>query len=324
MLKKIVALTVAVTLLGTMSPIGFAESKRTKLEAELKTKQAKLKETKGQISKLESKISSFDDNIAKHSSQLKEEQKLLDSQKDYFKRLMVRIYSNYDNDLLAKLFSAQSFSQFLSRLQIVGIILKEERGALTKYIEAKNAVEKRIQEIKKEREHQKPLLDKANQEIKTIQKELTGLLSQLEKLNVEDGVYKYYDGDFGTGQFCNPCPGGKLKNNFMEWRGGYHHKGIDICRPIGSPILAADSGVVTKMKSNPGGYGYYIVISHGKGISTLYGHMWRSTVTVSLGQHVSKGQMIARVGMNGDTSGPHLHFEVLQNGSHVNPMKYLV
>lgn len=324
LLKKIVVLGVCCALLGTMNPVGFAESKRSKLESILKEKQTKLKETKSQISKLEEEIARLDENISKHSVELAVEQKRLAAQKSVFKRLMVRIYSKYDVDLLAQILTAGSFSQFLSRLQIVGLILKEERGALTSYTEAKNAVERRIDAIQKEKNHQKPLLEKTSKQVATIQKELDGLLGQLEKLNEAEGVLSYYDGNYGTGRFCNPCPGGKLVNNFWERRGGYYHKGIDIRRPIGCPILAADAGVVTKMKSNPGGYGYYIVISHGGGTSTLYAHMWRTTVTVSLGQRVSKGQLIARVGMNGDTSGPHLHFEVHQNGSPVSPMKYLV
>ena len=89
---------------------------------------------------------------------------------------------------------------------------------------------------------------------------------------------------------------------------------------MGTSIFAAAGGTVIVSGWNSGGYGNYVVIDHGGGITTLYAHC--SSLNVSKGQTVSKGQVIARVGSTGISTGPHLHFEVLKNGGHTNPMSY--
>ena len=99
-----------------------------------------------------------------------------------------------------------------------------------------------------------------------------------------------------------------------------NHKGIDISVSYGTPIYAADGGTVT-YSGWMGGYGYLVEINHGNGYVTRYGH--NSSLTVSVGQHVYKGQQIARVGSTGNSTGNHCHFEVRYNGVARNPLNYL-
>ena len=99
------------------------------------------------------------------------------------------------------------------------------------------------------------------------------------------------------------------------------HAGLDIDAAHGTNVYAAQSGTVIVAGWNSGGYGNYVVIDHGGGLSTLYAHC--SSLTVSTGQSVSKGQVIAKCGSTGLSTGPHVHFEVLRNGSHTDPMAYL-
>lgn len=101
---------------------------------------------------------------------------------------------------------------------------------------------------------------------------------------------------------------------------GGKHTGIDIAGPSGTTISAADGGVVT-FAGWQGGYGYFVIINHGNGLVTRYAHC--SKLLVSAGQRVSQGQAIAKRGSTGHSTGPHLHFEVMQNGSFRNPMNYL-
>lgn len=99
------------------------------------------------------------------------------------------------------------------------------------------------------------------------------------------------------------------------------HNGIDIGASYGTDILASGDGVVTSVTYNEGGYGLYIVIYHGDGISTLYAHC--SSTIATVGETVKQGQVIGLVGMTGAATGPHIHFEVRENGSPVDPLGYV-
>ncbi len=133
------------------------------------------------------------------------------------------------------------------------------------------------------------------------------------------------------GQFQWPLPGyTDLYSTFNESRsyyagGRWHndvHTGIDISGSsvYGKPIIAANTGTVYAATWSNVGYGNYVIIDHGGGVSTLYGHC--SSLAVSKGQTVTKGSVIAYVGATGNVTGPHLHFEVRVNGNPVDPMQY--
>ncbi|MHB8126200.1 MAG: peptidoglycan DD-metalloendopeptidase family protein [Desulfitobacteriaceae bacterium] len=109
-------------------------------------------------------------------------------------------------------------------------------------------------------------------------------------------------------------------NSPYGYRSRGFHSGIDIAGSVGDPFTASASGTVVEAGWS-GAYGKMILINHGNGIMTRYGHA--SKILVSAGQHVSQGQTIALVGATGDATGPHLHFEVIINGNTVNPLNYL-
>jgi murein DD-endopeptidase MepM/ murein hydrolase activator NlpD len=116
-----------------------------------------------------------------------------------------------------------------------------------------------------------------------------------------------------------PIPSGGY---FGADRGDHIHAGVDFSMTMGTPIKAADGGTVEFAgRTDPDGFGTLIVIDHGNGIKTYYGHP--SHINVKTGQKVSQGQIIGGVGQEGDSTGPHLHFEVRRNGTPVDPMPYL-
>lgn len=126
-----------------------------------------------------------------------------------------------------------------------------------------------------------------------------------------------------TGRFIRPV-NGRLTSGFGMrvhpiFRVRKMHTGIDISAPAGTPIVAADSGVVVEA-GYIRGYGYTVIIDHGGGMATLYAHC--SALLVRAGQQVERGQTIARVGSTGYSTGPHLHFEIRVNGEPVNPAHY--
>jgi murein DD-endopeptidase MepM/ murein hydrolase activator NlpD len=112
---------------------------------------------------------------------------------------------------------------------------------------------------------------------------------------------------------------GKITSTFgMRW--GRMHTGIDIAAPTGTPIYASAGGQVTFSGWN-GGYGNLVIIDHGNGMQTYYAH--NSKNLVKQGQSVSKGAHIANMGNTGNSTGPHLHFEIRRNGTPLNPLNFL-
>jgi murein DD-endopeptidase MepM/ murein hydrolase activator NlpD len=118
--------------------------------------------------------------------------------------------------------------------------------------------------------------------------------------------------------FIWPVNGPVVSGFGMRW--GRMHEGIDIAAGIGTPIWAAAAGTVIHA-GWLGGYGNLVVLDHGNGLATAYAHA--STILVAVGQQVSQGETISLVGSTGNSSGPHLHFEVRVNGSAVDPLLYL-
>ena len=133
----------------------------------------------------------------------------------------------------------------------------------------------------------------------------------------------------GADGFCSPIGEnwrnvvtsefGNRRDPFTGERRG--HSGMDLAVPTGTSVRAALPGTVTVSTYNRGGYGYYVMIDHGNGLSTLYGH--NSQLLARVGQTVEAGDVIALSGSTGRSTGPHLHFEVRINGERTNPRSYL-
>ena len=140
---------------------------------------------------------------------------------------------------------------------------------------------------------------------------LSNMLEQLEQKSVTPNYWPTDSGEISSRYGYRYDPFGY---------GSDFHPGIDIAGNYGDPVYASAAGDVEEAGWN-GGYGRYIKISHGNGYETAYGHM--SSIAVSSGDSVKKGDVIGYVGSSGYSTGPHLHFEVLLNGQTVNPLKIL-
>ncbi|HET8969084.1 MAG TPA: peptidoglycan DD-metalloendopeptidase family protein [Gaiellaceae bacterium] len=153
-------------------------------------------------------------------------------------------------------------------------------------------------------------------EVEALAAESASLAAQIR--DAQDGA-----GSTGTGQasaagFIWPCDGVVVSGFGMRW--GRMHEGIDVGCAYGTPNRAAASGTVI-YAGWLGGYGNLVVVDHGNGLSTAYAHA--SSLLVGVGQSVSQGETVSLVGSTGNSSGPHLHFEVRVNGEAVDPLLYL-
>ena len=124
----------------------------------------------------------------------------------------------------------------------------------------------------------------------------------------------------GTGSFVRPVSGYTFTSAF-KWRWGRLHSGVDLAVPEGTPVRASDNGKVILAENSGDGYGNYIILDHGNGFKTLYGH--NSALCVSVGDIVSQGDLIAYSGSTGNSTGPHLHFEIHLDDEKIDPERFL-
>ncbi|MDO5724899.1 MAG: peptidoglycan DD-metalloendopeptidase family protein [Tissierellia bacterium] len=177
--------------------------------------------------------------------------------------------------------------------------------------------------------------DKFVEQTKSINAQITKLEAELEakrkaeeerRKRAQEAKNQQYQGKLGNGELLWPLPGYNRITSYYGLRNHpifkvpKFHSGIDIGAPSGTPIVAAEEGIVISA-SRKGGYGYCIMVSHGDGVVTLYAHC--SGFNASVGQYVNRGQTIAYVGNSGYSTGPHLHFEVRINGNTTDPLGWL-
>ena len=181
--------------------------------------------------------------------------------------------------------------------------LEARRDEYARARDRKNAV---LASVRHEREHLEGDLRELQEEQARIQARLAGVPGTIGPPRV------------GSGGLVWPVNGPVSSGFGMRW--GRLHAGIDIPVPSGTPVRAAASGSV-RIAGWMGGYGNYICIQHAGALSTCYGH--NTSLSVSVGQSVSQGSVIASSGNTGNSTGPHVHFETRINGSPVDPMAYL-
>lgn len=143
-----------------------------------------------------------------------------------------------------------------------------------------------------------------------------GLWTQMERHDIGIFAMPSY-----SGEFMWPVPATKRISSRYGMRHGKHHDGIDIPAPRGTHIVSTADGAVIYAGQRISGYGKMVIIKHTDELYSVYAHA--STILVKKGERVRRGQVIAKVGNTGRSSGPHLHFEIRRNDVPINPMKFL-
>ena len=162
--------------------------------------------------------------------------------------------------------------------------------------------------------------DKAHalEHMRSLQQQSATLAARIRSAQSSSVVVPGPTGQASAAGFIWPVHG--VLTSGYGWRWGRMHEGIDLAVGVGTPVVAAAAGTVI-VAGWLGGYGNLVVVDHGNGVSTAYGH--NTSVTVGVGQSVAQGQLIAYSGNTGHSTGPHLHFEVRINGAPVDPLGYL-
>ena len=251
---------------------------------------------------------------------------------------------NMDNNLLEEIKNIQeqldkdkiSLKEQIDKLDEDKEGLKVKQSELIEvqkgFIEEKNAVEAQMNELKALENEKQRVANSLSQKEKEVQKKIGDLNSynetlqkQMEQMFNDINNGSNVDSGASSGEvFLWPASGpisspyGKRVHPISGANG--FHTGIDIAAGKGAPIVASKSGTVA-FSGVQSGYGNVVIVDHGGGVQTLYAHA--DTLLVSKGQKVSRGQKIATVGSTGNSTGPHLHFEVRINGKHTDPMGYL-
>jgi len=279
-------------------------------------------------------------------AEVDQKQQELDHRQEALRKRVKAVYEDGQVDYLEVLFQSTDISDFLSRLEYLGYLVENDQNILADIRVQKAELDQKEIELVAKMEEAAKLkkeaeLAKANLEAAKSQKEIAllenkkdqeALLIQIEKLEkdskeLEAKIRELQKKNSGINGSVSvwPTPGYQYITSPFGYR--THpitkqkglHSGVDIGAPHGAKIISAGAGIVI-YSGWYGAYGNAVIIDHGNGISTLYGHM--SSRAVSTNAAVVPGQVIGNVGSTGWSTGPHLHFEVRQDGVPVDPMTY--
>lgn len=324
-----------------------AKSELENLTIQVMDAENELDSLKAELSELESSIETKESEITEKQAEIKRKEKLLQER-------IVALYEAGDSTYLDVLLGSDSLLDFLSKYEIVQQIVDADTALITDLDNDKKSLENekaeletskaKVKELKDQQEiksnelkilkkNKQSEVDKLSDEEKSKQSEIDKYNTAMEEVNRQlseigkDAQERLdRDGVKFDGSFIWPC-NNKYVTSRMKWRWGRWHKGIDIGARYEN-VYASASGYAYNA-TNPGGYGTYIMIFHGDGYATLYGHL--NSSHIRNGQYVSQGQVIATSGNSGGSTGAHLHFEIRHSTSisnffgnnWLNPLDYL-
>jgi murein DD-endopeptidase MepM/ murein hydrolase activator NlpD len=330
----------------TQQQLAAGKKKATELNNQIKALDSKIQTQQKEIAELQQDMNTTSKRINAAQKTLDETKAAMQEQNANLDKRLRAMYKNGDVGLVEILLGSQNIADFMTNMDMVQKIFDNDIELL-KYIEAqyakidaqKKALDKLQNQLtaeKKNEADQQKALEGNRGEVSTLKAEVAkdnkALEQQIDELNKQadeliakiralQGNDAYYGGEFAW-----PSPGYTRITSAYGYR--VHpilkvkkmHTGIDIGVPSKSKVVAANAGTVI-MADWYGGYGNVVMIDHGGDIVSLYAH--NSSFAVKNGDVVKKGQTICYSGSTGNSTGPHLHFEVRINGKYEDPMKWL-
>lgn len=320
------------------------------VEATRAALQSEIDLTKEEIATVEAYIERLQQQIDVKTTELEAAEEALEQKEEEFALTVRTTYEQGDSSYLQVLLNSTSFSDLLSRMEIITAIMEDNKKTVAEYTAAKEDIEQKKEELQATQDSQKEYQENLSYKVDELaaseaeqaalaesieaykaesEAEYDRISSEMQEVSSQIAVLSAQAAAAGgvpySGTFVWPTPSCTTTSSAYGYR--VHpiygtvkfHAGEDIPASYGAEILAAASGTVTTA-GWVSGYGNYTVIDHGGGTMTAYGH--QSSIIVSVGQYVEQGQVIGYVGSTGNSTGPHLHFEVYQNGSTVDPKSF--
>ena len=314
---------------------------------QLRELSADVKEAEADYNAIASALEATEMRIEENQELLEETELELSDKLAQLRGRIRNVYMHGQVSYIDVLLGAKDFSDFLTRMDLFKRVIASDYKLVQTVLESKRVVEETRAALERQRAEEERLAREAEEKhmellIKKHDKdkllemmeydrevsqraydELIAASAEVERL-IQASRYRYQFPGGGSGAMIWPLVG-EITSEY-GWRthpiygDSRYHSGMDIGGDYGDPIIAAAAGIVT-YSGWISGYGYAVIIDHGGGISTLYGH--NEALAVAEGQTVSQGQVIAYCGSTGNSTGPHCHFEVREGGEPVDPMGYL-
>jgi len=330
----------------SQSQLNAGRQKVKELNSQIKNLESQINATEKEISNLENDIIATEKKIEAEKEKLAQKERELAAQNEGLSKRLRAMYKNGDIGMLQVLLGSESITDFMTNMDMVQRIFDYDVEVLKKLEEQHRLIEEKKKELERlqaQLKTQKQKKEDKQSDLQASRGKVADLKSQVEKdnkaleemidsLNAEadrlveeirklQGDQAYIGGEFAW-------PSASSRRVTSEFGNRIHpilkvkklHTGIDIGAPAGTEVLAANHGTVIKADWN-NSYGNVVMIDHGGGIVTLYAH--NSKLLVKTGDYVKKGQTIALVGSTGNSTGPHIHFEVRVNGQYQDPRKWL-
>ncbi len=326
----------------------LTKEEKEKVKQEIQSLDEKIVMIENKILEVENQLTRKEEDINQTEVELEKAIQDKEHQFDEAKDRLVQMYKNKRTGYMKLLFSCDKFWQIINRAEYVKRIANKDDSILVEYERQVVSIDNKKEQLEqqkadiellfKEQVSIKSTLNSAMQRKNEAFAELAGEEEQLQaQIKEMEQISKDLEAEirkltqkstivYAGGPFLWPVPGNYRISSEYNPRsnpisGKYEfHSGIDIPAPYGTEVLAAADGVVIT-SGWVNGYGNTVMINHGSGLVTLYGH--NSSLVIANGQTVKKGDVIARVGSTGYSTGNHSHFEVRVNGSHVSPWNYI-
>ncbi len=338
----------------TQNLLEQTKSQKESVFSEIEKLNSTLDQVQDELDKINAQLEDTTKLLGDTQNQLKKAQDEGDHQWQTLKKRLRFMYENGRISYLQVLIHSKSFSDFLNRIEYMSCVVKYDQNIFDKIKKNEAVIASKKEEVEKEKQNIEVLVSNQVAKKHSIQSAKEKKDAMLVKLSQEEQKYivqldelekssksiekmirlaqeqankqknaRVYTG----GKFGYPVPGRYQISSGFEYRKNpftgkntEFHSGIDFPAPTGTNVVAAADGVVVGA-SYVNGYGNAVIINHGSGYSTLYGH--NSKLVVKVGDEVKRGQVIAKAGSTGRSTGPHCHFEVRINGKPVDPAPYL-